>query len=168
MKKTFVILAAVLVVALGTTGFVSAQAPDPQDPTPGFGWMQGMMGAGYAGMDEMHDELVQALADQLGIPVADLEQELAGGTTLWQIAENEGWTLEQFQDWMIEAHNTALDQLVADGVLTQTQADWMNSHMNQMGVYGYGPGYCAGWDTDNTTAGGGATNWRGGMMGGRR
>ena len=50
---------------------------------------------------------------------------------------------------MTQVHTTALAQAVADGVITQEQADAMLAHMTQMlqsrldGDYeGYGPGNC--------------------------
>ncbi len=42
-------------------------------------------------------------------------------------------------------HDEMLKQAVADGVLTQQQADWMDQHMEQMWQNGYGTGGCPMW-----------------------
>lgn len=174
MKKLIVIIAVVFVATLATAGFVYAQTANPNSPIPG--WMQGMhsqmMGGNFAGMSVMHDAMVQALADKLGISVADLNSQLSSGKTMWQIAQAKGWTQEQFRAWMVDTFKTTLQKLVADGKLTQQQADWMNSHMSQMIENGYGPGNCLGTGTGSNT--GGTSNgmgrmmqgFNGGMMGG--
>jgi uncharacterized protein YidB (DUF937 family) len=170
MKKTIIILAVVLVAAMATTGFVYAQTSNPDNVTPGLGWMQGMhnqmMGGGFAGMGVMHDTMVQALADKLGISVRDLNQQLAEENTMWQIAESKGLSLDEFRSWMTEAHKVTIDKLVAEGKLTQQQADWMNSHMSQMIENGFGPGNCPGYGTNITNASGATTDWMGNMMSG--
>ncbi len=166
MKKLIVIIAVVLVATLATAGFVYAQTSNPNSPIPVPGWMQGMhsqmMGAGFAGMSAMHDAMVQALADKLGISVADLNKQLTSGQTMWQIAQAKGWTQEQFRAWMVDTHKATIQKLVADGKLTQQQADWMNSHMSQMIENGYGPGSCLGTGTGSST--GGTTTRMGRMM----
>jgi hypothetical protein len=167
MKKLIVILGIVLVAAFATAGLVYAQTGDPQDPTqtPGFGWMQGMhsrmMGGGYAGTGLMHTDLVQAFSDETGISVEDINAQLAGGSTLWLIAEGKGWTTDQFTTWLTETRAAIFQQLVDDGTLTQEQADWMNSRMSQRTQNGYGLGTCNGLNTSGTTFQGG------GMMRGR-
>jgi hypothetical protein len=84
----------------------------------------------------------------LGLSVEALQNELAAGKTLWQVAEAKGYTVEQFQSIMLEAKKEALSKMVADGVITQAQADWMLSRMNWMfqngGGFGSGRGPCHG------------------------
>jgi hypothetical protein len=43
-----------------------------------------------------------------------------------QIALSTGLTVDQFRTLMVETRSQAIDQAVADGTLTQTQADWMS------------------------------------------
>ena len=56
-------------------------------------------------------------------------------------------TLEQYQKVMLDARTNAFKQMVADGVITQAQADWMLSRMGgqagQNGGFG-GQGGCPG------------------------
>jgi hypothetical protein len=107
-----------------------------------------MGGAGVDGQyGPMHDYMEKAFAEALGIPQADLETALASGKTMWQVAQEKGLTLAQFQKVMLDARQNAFKQMVADGVLTQAQADWMLSRMqNMMGQGGgfTGQGGCPG------------------------
>ena len=140
MKKLIisVVMVAVVVIALGSAGFVYAQSTTtPEAPVPGTGYgmmggrgMRGGMmgqGAGYAAQDGlMHDEMIAAFAEELGISVDDLNARLAKGETMSQIATAQGLTVEEFRTLMTDARSQAIDQAVKNGTLTQEQADWMN------------------------------------------
>ncbi len=144
MKKFVVtiMVLAVVVFALGSVGSAYAQASAPGTGTnPGSGLMggrggRGGMGAGnvVAGEGILHDYLIAAYAEKLSIPVADLEARLSQGETMSAIAVSTGLTLDQFQTLMVEVRTQAIDQAVADGTLTQAQADWMKQRgAGQMG-----------------------------------
>lgn len=127
-------IVAVVVLALGTFGVAYAQSPTQTSGTSA-GWMggrgsRGGMGSGNtaAGEGILHDYLIAAYAEELNIPVADLETRLDSGETMAQIAISEGLTLEQFRTLMVEVRTQAIDQALNDGVLTQAQADWMKQH----------------------------------------
>jgi hypothetical protein len=139
MKKLLisVVMVAVVVIALGTAGFVYAQSATPEAPVPGNGYgmmggrgMRGGMmgqGAGYAAQDGlMHAEMIAAFAEKLGISVDDLNARLAKGETMAQIATAQGLTVEEFRTLMTDARSQAIAQAVKNGTLTQEQADWMN------------------------------------------
>jgi hypothetical protein len=166
---------AVVVLALAAlgAGFAFAQTPTP--PAPGYGW-GGMMGGygmmsgwgqsgnGYEWMNNMHRWMFttggmhtmvwNGLADALGLTSEQLNAELASGKTLAQIAEARGVSQEQLAVALEKSVKAGLDTAVADGVLTQEQADWMLSHMGSnwgwmifhMGNFstGFGPGGCHG------------------------
>jgi hypothetical protein len=134
------VLVATLVVALITTGFVSAQGPapvNPQAPTTGNGYGRGgmnngsgMVGRGAnvaAGEGILHDGMIAVYAEKLGISVADLDARLANGETISQIAAEKGLTAEQFTALMSEARSQAIDQAVKAGTLTQEQGDWLKT-----------------------------------------
>jgi hypothetical protein len=135
---------------------------------PGFvgpgGFGPGMMGGGFGVRIEAHAEVSEALAEALGLSVEELEAEMALGKPLWQIAEEQGVDAEAVQQAMEEAHDAMLAQAVADGILTQEQADLMDEHMEQMGFGhmsgpdGTFPGGCPG--------SGGRGGFGPGMMGG--
>jgi hypothetical protein len=139
MKKLAlsIVIAAVAIIALGTAGFVYAQSTTPQTPVPGIGYGNGMMngrggrggmmGQNAAGTQDgwMHDEMIDAFAEKLGISVDDLNTRLANGETMAQIASSKGLTADQFTTLMADARTQAIDQAVKNGTLTQDQADWM-------------------------------------------
>ena len=172
MKRYWIIaILVVVVLALGVTGVVLAQGPKPgatPQPGQGYGMMGqgGMMGSGGmmsgrggmmggstnqggkgyqgTGMGQMHEYMQAALAEKLGISLDDLNAAYAGGKTFWQIAEDKGFTTEEAQQMMLDARTVALDKMVADGAITQAQADWMKNRSGGM----MGGGGCPMWDGD--------------------
>jgi len=89
----------------------------------------------------LHDYMFPAFAQALGLTPAELEARRQAGDTLWTIAQEQGLTTEQFQQMITTARNTAVSQAVADGIITQEQADFMLERMGGMMGNGYGPGY---------------------------
>jgi hypothetical protein len=161
MKKLVLIgsLVIVAVVALAVAGFAYAQEPQPTQPVPfGQGYGPGMMGRGgrmgrggmMGGWNQsgdgqygpMHEYMVGAMAEALGMTDEDLDGELATGKTMWQVAEAKGLSVEEFQNLMVDARQAAVAKMVADGVLTQEQADWMLSRMQGMWGQGGAQGGC--------------------------
>ena len=105
--------------------------------------MLGGFAAGSAtegGLGLMHDFMLAAFAEALNIDPTALEARLDAGETMWEIAEAQGLSAEDFQALMLAARTDALTQAVADGTITQEQADWMLSRWNSMLQSGYGPG----------------------------
>lgn len=151
MNKAFlgIIVAAVVVIALGTASFAYAQSTTPPTPTPGTGYGRGMgMGGQFADADlngPMHDEMVAAFAAKLGISVEALNARLAKGESMAQIALSQGITAEKFTTLMTEVRTQALDAAVKNGSLTQAQADAMKQRGAGMGMgAGMGAGMRAG------------------------
>lgn len=152
MKKILLILALVgaTAFAFGFTGNVMAQAGDPPTVEPGFGpggmgrgIRGGMMGARGDGNGFMHDAVTAALADKLSIPVDDLNARLESGETMYDIAVENGMTLEDFRAVMTDARASALEAAVAAGTITQEQADWMKERgAGRMGGRGGFAGNC--------------------------
>ncbi len=87
----------------------------------------------------MHEYIEQALADKLGLTLEEVEAQFEAGATLWQIALDNGVAEEDLFTFMQEVHAAAFEAAVADGALTQAQADWMLQRMAQRG---YGAGTC--------------------------
>ncbi len=137
-------------VVLGVYGLVNAQAPITT-PQQGYGMMgggYGMMGGGRgAGMmgwvsdgsqpGPMNDLMIAAWAEKLDLGVDVIEQRLADGETMYDIAIATGLTAEEFQTARVEIHTAVLDEAVAQGLITQEQADWMKTR-------GAGAGGCMG------------------------
>lgn len=170
MKKTLILVAvvgiAVAALAFGAAGNAYAQDDTPEFPFGGRGGFgrhggRGGFGVGMMGWDgdgeagPMHDAMSSAIADALGMTVDDLLAAHAEGKTAWDLAEEQGLTAEEFSTLMLDARNAALAQAVADGTITQEQADWMQNRWNEMNENGFGPGsgFCDG------------SGFRGGMRG---
>jgi hypothetical protein len=150
MKKGMVLGALltvmVVVLALGVFSFASAQTPIPPTTPFGRGGMMGGMGYGRGMMGgargqgmlggAMHPYMVKYAAEALDMTEVALNTELAAGKTLWQVAEAQGLNAEDIQAVMQDVHTKALAQMVADGLLTQAQADTMQSRMG--GMWGQG------------------------------
>jgi len=107
MMKKGLLVALFVIAALGLfTGVASAQAAQPQVGT-------------------IHDYMEKALAEKLGLPLATVEAQFDGGKSLFQIALDNGITQQNMATFMLDVRIQAVQAAVADGVLTQTQADWM-------------------------------------------
>ncbi len=174
MNKLFYagLIAAVLVAAFGASGaaYAQTQTPPVPDNTSGTGMMKGrggqggMMGGWRAtgaaqtgAYGPLHDYMLAAMANAFGLTPEELQASQAAGQTMWDLAQEQGLTQEQFAEKMLEARSQALEQAVAAGVVTQEQADWMLSRMSQMWQNGAGAGPCMG----------GSPGGRGGRSGGR-
>ena len=141
------VMVATLVAVLMSASFVSAQGTVPTTPQTGGaignggamgnGGMRGGRGGtvagGFAAADDsiLHDAMIAVYAEELGISVDDLNARLEAGETMAQIAFAEGLTADEFTALMADARSQALEQAVADGTLTQEQADWMQTRGNR-------------------------------------
>jgi len=158
MKKTILIVGLV-VLALGVLGVGAVFA---QGVTPPVG-RGSMMGGGYGWM---HDYVEQALADKLGITEKDVEDALASGKTMYQIALDNGVKEADVAAFLTEVHTTAFDKAVADGVITREQADFM---LQRMTANGFNSGNCPMQNGQGGQYGRGQGMMNGqGMMGGGR
>ncbi len=161
MNKIFYVgvIVAVLLAVLGIAGVAYAQTQTPPVPEDANG--QGMMaGRGFRGgmADGMrasgvsqtgvngllHDYMTAAMSSVFGITPEELQASHNAGQTMWDLVQEQGMTQEEFAEKMLQARTQALDQAVADGVVTQEQADWMLSRMSQMWQNGAGAGACMG------------------------
>jgi hypothetical protein len=96
----------------------------------------GAASAAYAATTKTPAEIAAGLT---GKSVETLQQERAAGTTYGEIAKEAG-KLEEFKAQMLEQKKAILDQRVADGKLTQEQADNIYNSMknNQANCDGTG------------------------------
>jgi hypothetical protein len=133
MKK-IVLVTAVIVLALGALGVGVVFAQGGQPPTTGT--------IGQGGYGWMHDYVEQALAAKLGLTEEQVEDQLAAGTAMYQIALDNGIKQEDLASFMNQVHKEAFDKAVKDGVITQERADWMLQRMQNMYQNGYGAGNC--------------------------
>lgn len=153
MKKTLAFLAilAVTIVSLGVGAIVYAQSatppaantPNSDAPADAPAGRPFGHGPGDPENNPLHDYMTSALADAFGLTTDELQALHDNGTTLMDYAAEQGMSVADFQATMESARSTALEQAVADGVITQEQADWMSSHGPGMG-HGFGGGQCDG------------------------
>ena len=159
MKKTILIVGLV-VLALGVFGVGAALAQDAQPPV-GRG---SMMNGGYG---PMHDYVEEALAAKLGITEEAVEDALASGKTMYQIALDNGVKEADVAALLTEVHTAAFDKAVAEGVVTREQADFM---LQRMAANGFNSGNCPmqnGQGGQYGRRGQGMMNGQGMMGGGR-
>jgi len=165
------VVAVVAVLALGALGLgvAFAQTPTPDNPFNPGGMMGGAwrqqggsnsMGAMHNWMTStggMHTLVWDTLAEAFDLTTDELNAELKSGKTLAALAEEKGLDRADLVAELESAHQAGLAQAVADGVLTQEQADAMLTQM--AGRYE--------WMLDNMGAGAGygMMGGRGGMMG---
>lgn len=133
MKKTLVVVALLAVLLTGVgVGQVAAQGEQPP-----------RVGGGV-----LHPYMVAAFAARLNLSVEQVESALAAGQTLYQIALANGVSAEQFPALMTEVRQAAIRAALADGVITQAQADWMLARGQGRGrggmMGGAGRGACDG------------------------
>jgi hypothetical protein len=106
----------------------------------GPGGMMGGRGMGqYAGV--MHDYMISAFASAVGLTVDEVNTRLSNGETPTQIAIAQGKTEADLPALWTQVRQEALNKAVADGVITQAQADVMLQHMNNYAGPGLGPGF---------------------------
>jgi uncharacterized protein YidB (DUF937 family) len=84
-------------------------------------------GRGFGDMDSMR----AAIADAIGISVDALEEALAGGKTIVDLADELGVDMEEVKSAMQVAHDEALTKAVEDSLITQEQADRLRERMDQ-------------------------------------
>lgn len=193
MKKTILLITFGLVViaALALAGLAYAQDATPTTPTTPWGgrgaygggmmggansgaysgaYSGGMMGRSFGngargtGTGPMHTYMVEAFAQALDLTVEDVQAQFEAGATMWQIASDQGLSDEAIQGVMIQARTVALDAMVAEGLLTQEQADLMLERMNTMMSGDFTPGSCP---MGGSASSAGATGAGAGFRGGR-
>ena len=138
MNKIIVVMLLVLAaLAVFSTGAALAQAPQPVNPGNGGGMGNGAGPMGpYAVTGQegpLHEYMVNAMAEALGISTADFEARQDAGKTANQIALDLGISADKIPSLLSAAHAKALDAAATAGVITQQQADWMKSRGAGMG-----------------------------------
>lgn len=161
MKKIFVLGVVVgAILALGGLGFsvytaTSANAANSVTDTPGsiagFGtWVGDSMfhrgGPGSFGLGDMDGDhplapyVEAAVADILGIRVEDLQAARENGTRTSELLDAAGLTAEEFKTALETATPDIVAQALADGAITQEQADLiLENGLRFFGHHG-GPG----------------------------
>ena len=74
-------------------------------------------------------DYAQTVADALGITVEELEAAKEAGTSMEELATQNGTTIDAVKTAIFDARVDAINQAVADGDLPQEKADWMVERM---------------------------------------
>lgn len=138
MKITGIGMGLLLILALIMVAPALAQGPNPSSNNGGGGPCQV---AGLLDVDpaEMH----AAIAEALGVSVEEFEAARAGGTTLFQLAQQLGVEMDVVREAMSAVREAAIDEALAAGEITEAQAQWLKTRPGA-GGYGYGYGYRGG------------------------
>lgn len=105
----------------------------------GYGDRQSQTGDGL-----LHDYMITGFAEAFDLDVADLQARIDAGETMYDVALSLNYTPEQFTELMVTVRTDAINQALADGVITQEQADWMLDRLAQRAEAGFGTGTCTG------------------------
>jgi len=163
MKNKALLTALILGVAILTLSVASPTfAAEPARGGPGGGGgaggstggngNQGTTGTGTGvpveqsiNLDGIFSDLIHAnLSSALGITPEELAARLDAGETISSIALSLGFDSATISNILMQARADALAQAVADGLITQEQADWIASRGNQTPAASYGDGICDG------------------------
>jgi len=133
MKKSLWIAALVLALTTGVVGTVYAEE---SSLPPGPGWPGRGDGEG-----PLHDLMIEAAADVIGLEAAELEVRLADGETIYQIALDSGLDAHEFRSEWAEARRTVIETAVEDGLIEPSQVRRMlalRAHMRDGDCPGLG------------------------------
>jgi len=97
---------------------------------------------GFIFDEEFRTQIEAAVAEALGLSVEELEAAKADGRSLQEVASAQGVEMTDIRAAVQAVHQAALDQAVADGLLTQEEADQIEEHMTEKAdSFGTGPGF---------------------------
>lgn len=138
-------IALVLALITGLFGVVAVSAQDDDGVVRSFlGRGRGQMGGNGTVVDrgEMHE----AIAGVLGISVEELESARTEGTSLWTLVDELGVDMAAVREAMMNVRQAAIDQALAEGAISEEQAEGLQNgrgpwrHGPAGPFYGEGPG----------------------------
>jgi hypothetical protein len=183
MNKTWKTIAILGVVALlgligGVVAFAQSETPAPapprlaqvqtqeqvqtQDPAapealpPGTGYGQRRSGIGQGLVPVDQEAMHAAIAEVLGLTVAEFDAALAEGKTLVVLAQEQGVDIAAVRAAMATVRDDALEQAVAEGLLTAEEAALLQNRargFGNQGNLGGGPGMGPGPHLDGEARG---------------
>jgi hypothetical protein len=131
LQGTLLIMVGVLIGLIAQLGIRSALAQTAAPIFAHWGNSDRPMGRGMGIMD--HDAMQATMAEAFGLTVDEFAAALAEGQKPRQLAAELGLDWAEIQVAMQAAHAEALAQAVAEGLITQEQANQMLVHHAQMG-----------------------------------
>lgn len=129
MKKLMVslLLAGVMVAAIGATSVVNAQGPVEQ-PLYQQGGGQGGFGANsedHVENEDVHNLMMEAYSAELGISVAELNAREEAGETMSQIVLSTGTSFEDFRALKTAVNASTAEKALAAGYIDQAEYEWL-------------------------------------------
>lgn len=110
-------------------GKLTQEQADKIASSKGFGF--GMFGFRHNKEHHFRGPKLDNAANVLGMTVDQLKTELQSGKKMKQIITEHGMTMDQFRQKMLELRKEAISKAVADGKLTQDQANKIIQRMEQ-------------------------------------
>lgn len=132
---------------LGPGGMMGGYGPGGMMGGYGYGGMMGDLGT-RRGTGIMHDYMISAFAKAVGLTVEEVDTRLAKGETFKEIAIAQGTAEADLSALVNQVRKAALDQAVADAVITQAQADQMLERMKNLQGLNFDFEDCPMWDGD--------------------
>jgi hypothetical protein len=114
------------------------------------GMMRGHARVLTCGVGKMKDYVISAFSSAVGLTVDEVNTRLTKGETLKEIAIAQGKAQADLPALASQVRKDALAKAVADGVITQAQADAMLKRMNNNSDLGFGFENCPMWDNNET------------------
>jgi hypothetical protein len=135
MKKALIAIAILIgvITLMAFAGSAYAQTTQPPESKGEFPYGMGRHGMWNGERGQMigggvlHDYMTTALAEELNLTVDELQARLDDGERVIDIAIDQGLTLAEFRDMKETVRMTAIENALADGVITQEQADLMKA-----------------------------------------
>lgn len=126
MKKVLLILTVTGVIAAGLVIAAPTAAEEFTPPGPRGGW--------GAGEGPLHEVMLSSMADALGLNVGELEARLEAGESMVQIALDQGYDPEEAQELMLQARTAAVEQAIAEGLISEEMAEYMQGGLSRFGA----------------------------------
>jgi hypothetical protein len=93
------------------------------------------------GAHGMHEQVMTAVAQKLGLTYAELNTALQNGQSVAELAQAKGVSVDALKTIALDAMKASFTDLVKQGVMTQAQADQMLDHMDDMPMFNFEQGY---------------------------
>jgi uncharacterized protein (DUF433 family) len=124
----------------------------------GHGFARGGFGGGAIPTGEGRQQMLEALAEELGLSDEDIEAALSGSKTFFELMQEYDLDITEIHAAVETVRQSALQQAVEDGALTQEQADLMAER-------GFGRGGRSGFGASGMLGGFGGPGMLGGCGG---
>lgn len=95
--------------------------------------------------DTLRDYYLTAVASGFDMSADDLEKQVDSGKSLLDVAAEKDMSVKDFNTLLTNAHTTAVDQMLAEGVISQKQADQMKKDPESSFGYDMGSGMGLCW-----------------------